>query len=203
MRKHRALFTRNHLPKHASFQASRWRSYELAAKTLTPADRCAVSSLMPASERKIAARSSPAAPHAVNEVERVANTGALRANHAPANSALAPAHGRHRPFPERDLDLDPAHRDHDGEGRVSEALATPGQLSVIVRPILGRALVGRRGLSPTRRRFGRGLIPDPIAPTISVKFSFGRGRKGRRKTPEGKRREEDEAMRNREDLQQS
>jgi hypothetical protein len=66
-----------------------------------------------------------------------------------------------------------------GEGRVSEALAIPGQFRTTVLPILGIARAGNRGASLVRRRFRRGFGPDPIVPVISVKYSFDYGQKER------------------------
>jgi hypothetical protein len=59
-----------------------------------------------------------------------------------------------------------------GEGRLSKALAMFFHSTVTVPPILGIMRAGRRGKSPTRRRFLDGTTPDPIAATMIVKISF-------------------------------
>src|SRR5262245_8033149 len=110
VREHRSSFTRNHLPKHASFQAARWRSYEVAARTLPSSEARAISLPMPTWIRNF--KAAPTAPF-TNPVERVAARFAARADHSRSYPALPPAHGRHGPFPQGDLNLDARRRDHD------------------------------------------------------------------------------------------
>src|SRR5215813_11979394 len=106
MRDHRFSLAPNLLPKHPSAQAPRSCSDKRASKSNASGNARAVTHLMPTSVRKVAARRSTAAPRAVNEVERIANAGAVRANHAPPEPALPALHDRHRPLAERDLGLD-------------------------------------------------------------------------------------------------
>src|SRR5262245_61007574 len=100
VREHRFLFTCNHPPKHARFQAPLWHAHELVPKPRTPSNCRTVSLTMTGGERKIAARNfsaSSAAPHAINEMQRVAACPAP-AHEASPNSALAKLHRRHRPL---------------------------------------------------------------------------------------------------------
>src|SRR5262249_46361056 len=114
VREHRSLLTRNHLPKQARFQASWSRANQLAPKPLTSSNRGTISLPMSTSVRKVAAVFSPAAPHAVNEVERVAGRFTSRAHEPRPNSTLAKPNDRHRPLAQNNLNLDAVRRDHDG-----------------------------------------------------------------------------------------
>src|SRR5262245_58542778 len=113
VREHRSLLARNHLPKHARFQAPRSRSNELAPKPLTSSDCRTVSLTMSRPVRKIPAACPPAAPRTINPMQRIARGFAARADHARSDSTLPPPDGRHRPLAQSDLDLDAGRRDHD------------------------------------------------------------------------------------------
>src|SRR5262249_50703136 len=97
---------------------------QLPPKTLTPSNRGAIALTMARCIGKIAARGTSASPFTSNPVERVAGCFTARANHSPPDPALTPAHGRHGPLAQTDLDLDASRRDHD------HPLAGPGDLRV-------------------------------------------------------------------------
>src|SRR6516225_8769746 len=95
MREHRSPLTRNHLPKHARFQAPRRHTRKLPPKPSTTRDARAISLTMPTWIRNFKAAST--APF-TDPVQRVAARFASRANHARPDPALPPAHDRHRPL---------------------------------------------------------------------------------------------------------
>src|SRR5262245_59355674 len=116
VRQHRFPLASNLLPKPSSAQASRSCPNQLATKPLTPSNRGAVALTMSRRVRKVAAVLSSAAPFTIDPVQRIAARFASRADEPRSDSALPPAHDRHRPFLQDDRDLVPAGRDH-GEGR--------------------------------------------------------------------------------------
>src|SRR5262249_10715977 len=116
-------FTRNHLLKRARFQASWSRPYQLTPKPLTPSNRRTVSLTVTTRIRDVQAAFSATPPsHFRKPVERIARGFAVWADHARSDSALSPAHGRHRPLLQHDLDLGPTRLDH------NDASAGPGDL---------------------------------------------------------------------------
>src|SRR5262245_13893606 len=66
---------------------------------------------MSASVREI--ETAATSPLAAGPMQRIAARFAARADHTRPDPALTPAHGRHRPFAQNDLDLSAASRDHD------------------------------------------------------------------------------------------
>jgi len=121
VREHRSLLTRNHLPKHASFQAPRRHTRELPPKPSTSSNRRTVSLTMTTSVREIEATTTT--PLTTEPVQSITGRFASRTNETRPYPALSPAHGRHRPFPQNHLNLDASRRDHD-------ALAAPGKRRV-------------------------------------------------------------------------
>jgi hypothetical protein len=121
VRQHRSLFMHNHLPKQSSAQASWWCPKKLAPKPLAPSNRWTIALLMTTSVRKIPAPGTSATPLAINPVQRVAGRVAPRAREPRPDPALPPAHGRHGPLAQDDLNLDPARLDH------NHASAGPGK----------------------------------------------------------------------------
>jgi hypothetical protein len=121
VRQHRSLFMHNHLPKQSSAQASWWCPKKLAPKPLAPSNRWTIALLMTTSVRKIPAPGTSATPLAINPVQCVAGSVAPRAREPRPDPALPPAHGRHGPLAQDDLNLDPARLDH------NHASAGPGK----------------------------------------------------------------------------
>src|SRR5262245_26403415 len=80
MRDHRSLLTRNHLPKHARFQAPRCRPNELAPKPRTTRDRWTISLTMTTGIREVEAAATSTSPPA-NPVQRVTARSTPRADH--------------------------------------------------------------------------------------------------------------------------
>src|SRR5262245_35438983 len=114
VREHGFPLTLNLLPEQPRFQAFWSRSYELAPKPLTTSNRRAIALTMAARIRKISATAT--APLTTEPMQRVAGRIASRASEAPSDPALPPARARHRPFLQRDLDLDAGRRDHEAAG---------------------------------------------------------------------------------------
>jgi hypothetical protein len=132
VREDRALFTRNHLPKCLRLQAPPPRTNQFAAKTFTPSNRGAVALTMSRCVREVAAVLSSATPLTINEVERVSDCLASRADHARSDATLPPARARHRPFARGNLGRGRARRDHD-EGRGGSAEQGAGYVFPLYR----------------------------------------------------------------------
>jgi len=137
MRDHRFPLACNHLAKCTSAQAPRCRSNERASKSNASSNARAVTHLMPTSVREI--ETAATTPLAAGPVQSVAARFAAWANHPRPYPALTPAHGRHGPLAQGNLDLDPAGRDHD------HLLAAPGNPRV---EGVGHPLPRQRDRSP-------------------------------------------------------
>src|SRR5262249_59883110 len=103
---HRSFLALNLLPNYTRFQAPRRHTRKLAPKPSATSNRGAVSLAMPRCERKVQTACPTAPPSRLGKpMERISGRFAPRTDHARPSPALSPAHGRHRPFLENDLDL--------------------------------------------------------------------------------------------------